>query len=78
MIVMPRGKVEWFDVDKGYGAIRPDQSEESLFVHESTIMTDGKTELKALQTVYFEIFDGMNGRQAIEVRPVDLSESPSP
>lgn len=66
---MPRGQVESFDAEKGYGQLRQDQTGELLFVHESVLKDTSALPLKAGQVVYFEILDGAHGRQAIDVRP---------
>jgi cold shock protein len=67
---MARGTVSSFDAEKGYGSIRPDQSEEELFVHESSVTVNAKPALIVEQVVYFEVLDGPHGRQAVEVRPI--------
>jgi len=65
---MPRGSVEWFDAQKGYGQLRQDQTGGALFVHESAVCDGDVQTLKAGQVVYFEVLDGAHGRQAIDVR----------
>lgn len=65
---MPRGQVESFDAGKGYGQLRQDQTGEILFVHEGALNGRDVRTLKAGQVVYFEVLDGVHGRQAIDVR----------
>ena len=62
---MATGKVKWFDEQKGYGFIEPEDGDD-LFVHHSEIRGDGLTEG---QTVEFEIGEGRKGPCAVNVRP---------
>ena len=65
-----RGKVKWFNTDKGYGFIER-QSGEDLFVHFSAIQaTEGKKVLDQGQTVEFEVTKGQKGLQADNVTVV--------
>lgn len=70
---MARGTVIAFDSTKGYGTIRPDQSEDELFVHDISVTVRKTPILTAGQVVYFEILNGAHGRQAIEVRPIQAT-----
>ncbi len=72
---MARGTVISFDSEKGHGKIRPDQSEDELFVHEISVTVRDAPPLTAGQVVYFEILSGEHGRQAIEVRPIQDNKS---
>ncbi len=67
---MARGTVTTFDSNKGYGTIRPDQSQDELFVHEISVTVRNTPALTVGQVVYFEVLNGAHGRQAIEVRPI--------
>ena len=61
-----KGTVKWFDTAKGYGFITTDEGKE-LFVHYSSIKTEGFKQLKRGQNVEFEIIEGDRGPQASEV-----------
>lgn len=67
---MPQGTVKWFNADKGYGFISPDDGGDDLFVHFSAIQTEGYKTLDEGQKVSFEVTQGQKGLQASDVRPV--------
>jgi len=64
------GKVKWFNRQKGYGFIIPDDGEKDLFVHHSNIDGEGFRSLEDGQSVEFEVQDGSKGPEAIKVRPL--------
>ena len=66
---MASGTVKWFNAEKGYGFIRPDEGGEDLFVHFSAIQTGGYKTLEEGQKVTFEVTEGRKGPQAAEVMP---------
>lgn len=66
---MLRGKVKWFNNTKGYGFISSEAHSEDLFVHYSSIQTEGYKTLKAGQTVLFNIEQGDKGLHAKEIIP---------
>ncbi|MDD5218890.1 MAG: cold-shock protein [Candidatus Omnitrophica bacterium] len=63
---MVRGKVKWFNSQKGYGFIAPENGKD-VFVHFSAIQGDGYKSLEEGQDVEFEIGNGPKGEQAIKV-----------
>lgn len=67
---MATGTVKWFNAQKGYGFITPDNGGEDLFVHYSNIMVDGYRDLKEGGEVEFEIGQGQKGPQATKVKPL--------
>lgn len=64
---MSKGTVKWFDSEKGYGFIKPDDTSNDLFVHHSE--TNGIT-LAEGDTVEFEIGQGRKGLCAINVNKI--------
>jgi cold shock CspA family protein len=76
--IMARGTVSKFDVSRGYGLIRPDQSKAEIFVHGSSVTVAADPPLSLGQIVYYEVLTGPHGRQAVAVRPAkrgDAAES---
>lgn len=71
---MARGKVKWFNDQKGYGFITPDSGEKDLFVHHSEIQAEGFRTLQEGQAVEFETVDSDKGPKATKVRPVSSDE----
>ena len=63
---MAKGKVKWFNNQKGYGFITP-ESGNDVFVHYSAITGDGYKTLEEGQEVEFEIVKGDKGEQATNV-----------
>ena len=68
---MSKGIVKWFNADKGFGFIVPDDGGKDLFVHHSEIKTDsGFATLSDGQAVEYEIGQGQKGPCANNVVPV--------
>lgn len=63
---MARGKVKWFNNQKGYGFITPENGPD-VFVHHSAIQGEGYKSLNEGQDVEFEIVSGPKGQQASNV-----------
>ena len=64
---MEKGKVKWFNAEKGYGFIERENGED-VFVHFSAIEMDGFKTLEEGQEVSFEIVQGTKGPQAANVQ----------
>ncbi|MBM4263719.1 MAG: cold shock domain-containing protein [Deltaproteobacteria bacterium] len=62
---MTTGKVKWFNNQKGFGFIEREGSSVDVFVHYSSILSDGFKSLAEGDLVQFEIKDGDKGPQAI-------------
>jgi CspA family cold shock protein len=64
------GRVKWFNAQKGYGFIVPDNGGKDLFVHYSAIQSEGYKTLKEGQKVEFEIDQSDRGDKAVNVTVV--------
>ena len=64
---MATGIVTWFNSDKGYGFIAPEDNSADVFVHFSAIQGNGFKELQENDRVEFETQDGPKGLQAANV-----------
>ena len=61
---MPQGTVKWFNAEKGYGFISPDDGTADVFVHYSAINGSGYRSLEESQRVQFEVEQSPKGPQA--------------
>ena len=65
---MVKGKVKWFNNQKGYGFINPDSDNaKDVFVHYSVVQSNGYKTLSAGEDVEFDIVRGDKGEQARNV-----------
>ena len=71
---MPTGKVKWFNDQKGFGFITPDEGEKDLFVHQSEITMDGFRTLQEGQAVQYDIAESDKGPKACNVKPAQEAE----
>ena len=67
---MAQGAVKWFNADKGFGFIAPDDGTPDVFVPPSAIEADGYRGLQDNQRVEFTISQGPKGPRADAVRPI--------
>ncbi|MBI5242705.1 MAG: cold-shock protein [Elusimicrobia bacterium] len=65
---MPKGKVKWFNDQKGFGFITPDDGSKDLFVHHSAILGDGFKTLAENQEVEYETQQTEKGPRAANVK----------
>ncbi|MCY3857078.1 MAG: cold-shock protein [Rhodospirillales bacterium] len=63
---MATGVVKWFNPDKGYGFIQPEDGSEDAFVHISAVQRANLATLNEGQRVSFELVPGRNGRMSAE------------
>lgn len=63
---MPRGRVKWFNENKGYGFIEQENGAD-VFVHFSAIKQEGFKTLSEGEEVEFDVTEGDKGPQAANV-----------
>lgn len=61
---MATGTVKWFNADKGFGFIAPDDGSADVFAHFSAIQGSGYRSLEENQQVSFDVTQGQKGLQA--------------
>lgn len=61
---MPIGTVKFFNTDKGFGFIQPDDGSPDSFVHITAVQASGMSTLDKDQRLSFEIETGRNGKQS--------------
>ena len=67
---MAKGTVKWFNEQKGFGFVTPDDGGADLFVHFSAIQGDGFKTLAEGQSVEYEEGMGQKGPQADNIVPL--------
>src|SRR5215210_3271839 len=66
-LMAQEGTVKWFNDEKGYGFISPDEGDADLFVHHSGIAGEGFKSLDEGAKVTYEATQGKKGMQANNV-----------
>ena len=62
-----KGKVKWFNNQKGYGFITKEDGSGDVFVHYSSVQGDGYKSLVEGESVEFEVVDSDKGPKAANV-----------
>jgi CspA family cold shock protein len=65
---MVRGKVKWFNDQKGYGFLAKDDGSGDVFVHFSAIQAEGFKTLAEGDSVEFDVIDSDKGPKAANVK----------
>jgi cold shock protein len=72
---MAQGTVKWFNDEKGYGFISPDDGSEDVFVHHTGIAGNGFKSLEEGNKVSYEATQGQKGIQQTTSPPSSRSVS---
>jgi CspA family cold shock protein len=67
---MPTGTVKWFNDDKGFGFITPDDESKDLFVHHTAINGSGFKSLAEGAKVSYDAESGHKGPNAVNVSTI--------
>jgi CspA family cold shock protein len=59
---MANGKVKWFNSQKGFGFIEPEDGTQDVFVHITAVQGSGMDGLGEGQAVSYELEKGQNGK----------------
>jgi cold shock protein len=63
---MATGTVKWFNAQKGYGFIQPDDGSKDVFVHISAVERSGLGSLNEGQKIRYEVQQGQQGKMSAE------------
>ena len=69
-MIVPKGKVKWFNSKKGYGFITEDKTDKDIFLHISSLEKSKLRILKENQKIRFEIKEEKDKLQAINLKKV--------
>jgi CspA family cold shock protein len=65
---MPTGTVKWFDPEKGYGFIQPDNSDREIIVRVAEVNSAGLRRLAERQRISYEVGTGYGTIQAVNLK----------
>lgn len=67
-----QGNVKWFDTEKGFGFIKPEEGDKDIFVHRNNVENLGYNQgLEDGESVEFEVEETPKGLSAINVQSLD-------
>lgn len=64
---MSKGTVKWYNATKGFGFIKPDNSNADVFVHVTALEKSNISTIAEGQRVTFEVLPGRKGDQAVNL-----------
>ena len=68
---MANGKVKWFNSQKGFGFIEPEDGTHDVFVHITAVQNSGMDGLSENQSISFDLEKGQNGKtSAVNLKPL--------
>jgi len=65
-----KGTVKWFNNQKGFGFITPENGAKDVFVHHTSILGEGYKSLSENQQVEFDTEESPKGPKAVNVKPL--------
>lgn len=65
---MRTGKIKWFNADKGYGFIEPDDKSKDVFLHVSELAKTGLTDIEEGEKLSFELANVKGKTIAIDIK----------
>jgi CspA family cold shock protein len=68
-----RGTVKWFNMDKGYGFVQPEDGSTDVFLHISTVKQAGLRDAPKASTIVCEVIQAQKGRQVSRIVELDTS-----
>src|ERR1700678_1019775 len=75
---MKIGTVKWFNLQKGYGFVHPDEGGPNIFVHIAAVESAGMSDLKEGQRIIFEIQrdERIGNASAVSLKPLVFATTP--
>ena len=67
-LIMPSGKVKWFNTKKGYGFITDNETQKDIFLHISALEESKLKILKEEQTISYDIKEEKDKLQAVNIK----------